>query len=214
ASLRSELGEEHEFEFVQGTIEWPMASGLEPISNPNETYYAYFEYTPESALAAVEALERYISVEGPFDGILAFSQGAGLAIMFLLRYCSLPPQRSPLFKCALLFSPTGMYDPVAWINTGTIQKVDTTDRVTLTIASIVVWGEQDLDGVSEDSGVAARLFDSDMVWIHVHNRGHEIPSAASVEAFRGMMRYIRRAITLARVLAHSDRVAQQTHPRS
>ncbi|KAF2441994.1 hypothetical protein P171DRAFT_433589 [Karstenula rhodostoma CBS 690.94] len=105
AALRHELGEEHSYEFVQGTMEWPMAPELEHISDATKPHFSYHNNTPESALEALGALDEYLASETPFDGILAFSQGAGLALIYARYFLHLHPERPLPFRCLLLFSP-------------------------------------------------------------------------------------------------------------
>lgn len=48
--------------------------------------FAYYDTSvPESILQAVSDLSEYVASEGPFDGVIGFSQGAALAAMLLAR---------------------------------------------------------------------------------------------------------------------------------
>ena len=49
-------------------------------------YFAYFDDTSAASCSkALEYLETYIIAEGPFDGVLAFSQGASLASTLMIH---------------------------------------------------------------------------------------------------------------------------------
>ena len=51
---------------------------------------------------AISQLEAYLAVEGPFDGVIGYSQGASLAATYLIRFSQLPPS-APLPSSALSF---------------------------------------------------------------------------------------------------------------
>lgn len=56
---------------------------------PNTDYYAYYDPTsPQSILQALNDLSTCLADEGPFDGVMGFSQGAALASMLISRSCN------------------------------------------------------------------------------------------------------------------------------
>ena len=115
----------HTFEFVEGGVHYPAAPGESPSCVPilvdivrfstlyddwmmagiatvftHDRYFAYYDPTePSSILQAVNDLAAYVSTEGPFDGVMGFSQGAALAAMLLTRE-SAEPFRFAIFLCA------------------------------------------------------------------------------------------------------------------
>ncbi|KAL4785498.1 serine hydrolase-domain-containing protein [Aspergillus varians] len=101
AALRSELEGDHTFEFVEGTIPHPKATATERYATSDDEYYAY--YDPDSSTSfqtALMHLQSYLAVEGPFDGVLAFSQGVSLVSALLLdRSLTRVPFRCAVFIC-------------------------------------------------------------------------------------------------------------------
>lgn len=66
-------------------------------------FYSHTQgYDPQSMLAAIEHLEDIIDEDGPFDGVLGFSQGAAIALSYLHLRESL--NEPPAFKFGLCFS--------------------------------------------------------------------------------------------------------------
>ncbi|KAL2784040.1 serine hydrolase FSH [Aspergillus keveii] len=95
ASLRYRLGQDaHEFDFVDGSILWPPARGIaELFSSDADTVdcYSYFNESASSILTAVNDLAAYVITNGPFDGVIGFSQGAVLAATLLIAVAVQPP---------------------------------------------------------------------------------------------------------------------------
>ncbi|KAH7303215.1 hypothetical protein B0I35DRAFT_485347 [Stachybotrys elegans] len=110
AAIRYELGDKHSYEFVEGTISREMAPEFKGMAAPDEDFFSYVD--PENldtSLKALGYLDAYIEAEGPFDGVMAFSQGA-LLIMTYLAQKAFQGSASP-FKCAIIFSVRDAYDP-------------------------------------------------------------------------------------------------------
>ena len=60
--------------------------GVEDLVPSSEGYFAFYDpESPSSVLSALDDLEEYVAQEGPFDGIMGFSQGAALAAMLIIR---------------------------------------------------------------------------------------------------------------------------------
>lgn len=75
-------------------------------------YLAYYDSPACSDVAKAHALiEETVEVDGPFDGIVGFSQGAGLAMAYLLHHrINFPDTPSP-FKFAMFFSTSSLQSP-------------------------------------------------------------------------------------------------------
>ena len=58
-----------------------------------------------------QLVEEAIEADGPFDGIVGFSQGAGLAVAYMLHQRMTKPDEPPKFKFALLFSTSFIVSP-------------------------------------------------------------------------------------------------------
>lgn len=71
-----------------------------PVHNPDE------DCRNESAQEALDYLYRIMEDEGPFDGIIGYSEGATVAATLLLHEQRRMERegRDPMFKCALFFA--------------------------------------------------------------------------------------------------------------
>ncbi|KAM7204959.1 Serine hydrolase FSH [Rhypophila sp. PSN 637] len=91
APIISQLGhghggaEEHEFIFLDGTIECPAADEIVATIFPPPFYCYYSKPTTTQLEAAFELVTEFIEDEGPFDGVFGFSQGGALIASMLLR---------------------------------------------------------------------------------------------------------------------------------
>ncbi|KAJ4302829.1 hypothetical protein N0V90_001720 [Kalmusia sp. IMI 367209] len=195
ATIRHELGKDHTYDFVQGTLLADMAPGLEYISNPDSPHFAYYKIdSPSSFIDALKQLEEYIIAEGPFDGVMAFSQGAGLAAMHITR--SQLEGRVPPFKFAVLIASNDVYDPTAWLQRGVVQPLDTQIHGRpIKVPTVVVWGEQ--DPWKDRSERTMGLCEKDKVFVVRHAGGHDVPGLAAKEAVHEVVKMIRRVIIMA-----------------
>ena len=123
AAIRYTLGPQHTYEFVDGSVPTKMAPGMlipilvhargwgaalirataiEPFVSPSDEFLQYADdASSDSCLRALLDLEAYIEEDGPFDGVMAFSQGAGLAASLLIRQTQQDrqlAQRNPVFR--------------------------------------------------------------------------------------------------------------------
>ena len=68
----------------------------------NPPYFSYWDQpTAADAAKAREWLAEYISKNGPFDGVMGFSQGCQLAASVLLHHQKTSPSTPPPFKFAI-----------------------------------------------------------------------------------------------------------------
>lgn len=59
---------------------------MDELLSDDDTQFAYYNPNdPESILTAIQDLSIYVDQEGPFDGVMGFSQGAALGAMLLAR---------------------------------------------------------------------------------------------------------------------------------
>ena len=144
----------------------------------------------------MEQLHDYVEAEGPFDGVLAFSQGAGLAAMHLVHQSLREPKQKPSFKVAILISCIAVYDPIAWLQHGEVRTMDSAlDGQPISIPTAHVWGAE--DGRRPESKAVGNLSNETSRNVFVHEGGHEVPGLSTQGAVNGAVRAIRRAITLA-----------------
>lgn len=166
----------------------PFALGV------GDGYFSYFDPSSvEQALKAVDALDAYITAEGPFDAIMGFSQGAFLAATLLaLKVKQNPHQQlmDPIFKCALFFSGDCPYDPAAVLR-GELLDFDM-EGETIPIPTTHVWGYND-----QLSGRALKMSNICKTkgrTVYIHDGGHDIPGSKSKTDVIGIVHAIRRTV--------------------
>ena len=174
-----------------------MAIDIKAYYPLQDEYYQYFDSTSAPSLSlALAQLERYIQEEGPFDGVLGFSQGATLAATYLARLSLDYPSRSLPFRCAIFFCGGIPFDSEA-LKLGDMVLVDpgTTGPI-LGLSTANIWGRNDIiwPGSSE---VLCELCDNEYKNVYIHDEGHSIPGPRAKEAVQGCVRAIRRAILTA-----------------
>ncbi|PYI31502.1 major facilitator superfamily transporter [Aspergillus indologenus CBS 114.80] len=146
AAIRYELGDNHTYDFIEGNIPAAMQPGIELIATKDEPMYAYFdEKNPESGVAAYRHLEELLYHEGPYDGVIAFSQ-AGTLILTYLAYLAKHKPHCPLpFKFAIILSIT--HPPLDYdaIQSGEVRPIDLgAYRDAVRIPTAHIWGARDL----------------------------------------------------------------------
>ncbi|KAJ5595533.1 uncharacterized protein N7459_001741 [Penicillium hispanicum] len=73
--------------------------GIQTLCSATSEFFAYFDPSNAGTVAqAIDGLIEYINSEGPFDGVMGFSQGAALAAMLLLQPSA---SATPLFSFAV-----------------------------------------------------------------------------------------------------------------
>lgn len=61
AAIRYELGHQHSFEFVEGSLSCPIASGVDSLARPEDKFFAYYDPTSTNLLSkAVDDLQNYL----------------------------------------------------------------------------------------------------------------------------------------------------------
>lgn len=113
APIVANLDPSHEFVYVNGEIECEPAEGVATIfSGPFYCYYG--QPTPDQLQAAFDLVHDVMEEEGPFDGIIGFSQGAALAASLLLNYRKKNPRGGcDLFRAAIFTCGSLPFDPDA-----------------------------------------------------------------------------------------------------
>ena len=184
----------HTFEFVEGGIHYPAAPGewpscvplclntvcLRSLNDdrgmagvatvfPRDQYFAYYDPTdPSSILQAIDDLAAYVSAEGPFDGVMGFSQGAALAAMLLARESAAEPFRFAIFLCA------GLPFCEASLRQGVLRHLDPkVDKEVIQVPTAHIVG-------SKDDALQASLAMKDLCvaggrGLFDHRAGHEVP---------------------------------------
>lgn len=128
--------------------------------------------------------------------MLAYSQGATLAAMFLIQHAEKYPFSALPFRCAIFISGGIPADPTA-LEKGEIRFLhQERNGELLKLPTAHIWGRNDnlWPGTSQ---ILSGLCEVSSRFIFVHDEGHDVPSARSREAVLGAVRAIRRTIDLA-----------------
>ena len=171
-----------------------IAEGVQSLASAEENCFAYYQpHCGPSFREAVNNLERFVSVEGPFDGIIAFSQATSLAAALLVERhdvsakSGLPDHRP--FKCAIFFSGRSPY-----IDAGIERSPEAQpNEAIIQIPTAHIWGAND-DLEPGQPEALTRWCESDNRLTFIHQGGHEIPSSRDQEALVRSARIIRQAI--------------------
>ncbi|KAL2010517.1 hypothetical protein VTN00DRAFT_6324 [Thermoascus crustaceus] len=99
-----------EFVFLDGEVECQKAPGVANLfQGPFLCYNDSF--APADVQQACELVKEFIEAEGPFDGILGYSQGGALALTYLLQHEIEKPSEPPPFQFAILLSTAISFSP-------------------------------------------------------------------------------------------------------
>jgi hypothetical protein len=177
-----------------------MSEKLQAVASPDDGFFGYDFDELSTATKALDQLDAYVAAaEEPFDGILAFSQGAALAATWLSRTALRVGGGREVtnlvgIRCAVFFSSAGAYDSVL-LDTGKARLLTAeVDGEVIPIPTAHIWGKQDetLDAASVAGVCAAAKRE-----VYVHEGGHEIPSVRMPGAVKATVRVMRRVIAQA-----------------
>ncbi|KAH7303168.1 serine hydrolase FSH [Stachybotrys elegans] len=105
AGLRYELDGDHEYDFVEGVLDGPMADDVASLAKDQSFYYYWHPDTFEHMAQSLKQLDTYLQTDGPFDVLVAFSAGALLVALHLLNKSK---RGEPLpFRCAIFICTAG-----------------------------------------------------------------------------------------------------------
>ncbi|KAA8905058.1 DUF341 domain-containing protein [Sphaerosporella brunnea] len=193
AALRFELGDRYKFEFVEGTVPWPAAPGIQALFPSHTDFYAYYDSTSgPSILSALDLLHEYIAEEGPFDGVVGFSQGAALAATLMIRHDQLNQTVEPLFRCAIFMCGAAPCDWRGLDAGGKVRKLGVeTDGKLIHVPTAHILGAND-EAVGESHILRGLCGERGKV-VYDHGGGHEVPRAPK-EVTLGMAQAVRDVI--------------------
>ncbi|MCJ1245435.1 hypothetical protein MMC30_002639 [Trapelia coarctata] len=183
-------------ERTQTTIDF--AAGIEPLFSAQEDFFAFLNPAdPATYQKALDDLDAYVACEGPFDGVLAFSQGAGLAATYILdqQHAQAKSQhRAELpLRCAVFFSGEAPVNSVILRRDGKTQVLRPgIDDEVIRIPTAHIWGSN--DGGQRESELLYKLCSGASKAVFVHNGGHEVPGSKMEEALTESVHIIRRTI--------------------
>ncbi|KAE8377421.1 serine hydrolase FSH [Aspergillus bertholletiae] len=179
AAIRYELGNQHTYDFVEGTLPWE--SSMKNVLNMDDATFTFCDPDqPQSCRQAAGDLERYIEEEGPFDGIIGFSMGATIALSWLVDWYRTKQRDGTAvapFKLAVFFSNARPpYDHAAWVADRIAYLESAQMGARLDMPTAHIWGSADPQ--AEEAQRAVNFCDSERSSIFVHAKGHEIPISA------------------------------------
>ncbi|KAH6721042.1 serine hydrolase-domain-containing protein [Leptodontidium sp. MPI-SDFR-AT-0119] len=97
-AFRKLLGEDHEYIFIDGEIE---------VKDQSDSA-AQFRWTRNAGPSEIQSAHEYIRAvieeDGPFQGVIGFSDGAAMAASIILQHETNKLDQPPPFKFAILFS--------------------------------------------------------------------------------------------------------------
>jgi hypothetical protein len=166
---RLEAEQNLELHFIDGLIETEGEEDMRGMFP--EPYYSWCSMSSdkklvnyESVKQALDFVQDIIVEDGPFDGIMGFSQGAALALGLLLRYASEHPldPAYAICKWAVLFSCVEIDR----------EKTQLDDDSLLSIPSLHVYDQSDSLLGTGGSNVACEPGSAKLI---LHERGHAIP---------------------------------------
>ncbi|KAJ5661741.1 uncharacterized protein N7477_009357 [Penicillium maclennaniae] len=198
AALRYELGEGHSYDFVNGPVPWEMDHDLDELAMGEEQTYAICDpKSASSCIGAMKNIERYIETEGPYDGVMAFSQGASIILGWMInkqREAKWVSSQQCPFKVGIFFSnPWRVYDGNALANDQLVFLNPEDFEGLLDLPTAHIWGSADKACALAQAISTSCVADKRSVFIH--ERGHEIPAKSDTVIL--MARVINRAIAQA-----------------
>ncbi|KAI1499234.1 serine hydrolase FSH [Biscogniauxia marginata] len=189
ARIRQALGRDHEFVFANGTVLTEPDAGAAAVS---DEFYGFVGDSVSQYQELYNDLLDLVNTEGPFDGLMGFSEGGAVAAWMLLEN-SRHPFTFGVFKCAIFFSAALPFDPDV-VRTGIVRIVDSaTDGVSINIPTAHTWSKTG-DVNAERAQALAQLCDKTVREEFIHNLGHNVPGSKSDEGLSGALRAIEHAV--------------------
>lgn len=141
----------------------------------------------------MEDLGRYVAADGPFDGVIAFSQGTSLAAALVLEHQLRPACGNLLFKCAIFLSGRMPY-----IDAGHEPGIPdcvggTASEATMEIPTTHIFGCN--DEVEPGQGLAlSRICNPQNRYVFEHDGGHIVPGPRDKDALIDSANTIKRML--------------------
>ncbi|KAE9966560.1 hypothetical protein BLS_005181 [Venturia inaequalis] len=191
AALRNAMGKPHEntFEFVEAGLSCAPSAGIAELAREDAEYFSWYakDTAARPVTEAIDALSDYVASEGPFDGVMGFSQGCALASMLLLRRNFPAPFSFAIFICAVC--------PLAEssLDIGILRYCDAAvdGEALIQIPTAHIIGAKD-DYLADSTSLVA-LCCPKLRMVFDHRGGHEVPSKPK-EMVEGMARTIQKVI--------------------
>ncbi|KAF7912790.1 uncharacterized protein EAF01_001811 [Botrytis porri] len=185
AALRYELGNDYEYDFLEGGYPWPVAPEIGKIFGDQQIYRSYFDESGDSLKDALDDLDQYVTNNGPFHIVMGFSLGAAFAATLLLRdemrrskseanHYHILAKAKPRFKCAIFICGTLPPDLDA-LEHGDIQALRAKDfHSVITVPTVHLWSTRDVDHATQSKELVRMCEERSRVEI-LHAGGHSVP---------------------------------------
>ncbi|KAL4904626.1 hypothetical protein BDW74DRAFT_178721 [Aspergillus multicolor] len=180
----------HSFHFVNGRLNAECEPELQGIVPP--PFYSHYprDVNPGTDLAAaIQYTLRTMEREGPFDGVMGFSQGAALAYSLLENHVATKgPDAEPLFKVAVFICAGTPYalDGSGPVELESLRGVDGGREYKVRIPTAHIVGKQ--DRLYEQGLKLFGLCEPGMAEVYDHGGKHMIPfDAANNDAMVGII---------------------------
>lgn len=171
---------------------------IEPFVSSSDEFLRYADETSsESCRKALSDLEAYIAEDGPFDGVMAFSQGAVLAVSLFLQRMEQDPQKAqlnPVFRCAIFFSG-GVPEDLRGVRGEGPRRLMRweDDGEIIGIPTVHVWGRNDRL-YPEYGPVLSKLCRGREREEFIHEGGHDVPGPRDPVVVERVAMLIKRTI--------------------
>ncbi|KAI1173241.1 serine hydrolase FSH [Nemania sp. FL0916] len=194
ARIRQALGRDHQYVFANGNVPTQPDAGAAAIS---DEFFGYVGNTVPEYEQLYQDLLDIVSRQGPFDGVMGFSEGGAVAAWMLIENARRPLTFGP-FKCAIFFSAAVPFDPDV-VRTGIVKPVDpATEGEMIQIPTAHLWSSENEVNLEPAQSLAS-LCSARVRETFVHTLGHNVPGSKSdSEALAGALRIIERTIERAR----------------
>jgi hypothetical protein len=159
-----------EFTFVDALIECPGDVGIAKFYRG--PFFRHWDGTRDSVLQGYEYILDIIDEDGPFDGVVGFSQGAAAAATALLYSQSLDRTAPPLFEFAIFFCATSALD-ITKVDDASAEVPAAKNVLLPPIPTVHVVGQK--DDVRAESMALHALADEQYARLITHEGGHWIP---------------------------------------
>ncbi|KAI0875890.1 serine hydrolase FSH [Hypoxylon argillaceum] len=194
ARICQALGRDHQFVFANGNVPAQPDAGAAAIS---DEYFGYVGSSIPEHEDLYHDLLDIVNNQGPFDGLMGFSEGGAVAAWMLIENSRHPLTFGP-FKCAIFFSAAVPFDPDV-VRSGIVKPVDPAiEGEMIKIPTAHAWSSE--NDVNEKAAQSlASLCSAKVRETFVHTLGHNVPGSKSdSEALAGALRIIERTIERAR----------------
>ncbi|RAL11049.1 uncharacterized protein BO97DRAFT_406551 [Aspergillus homomorphus CBS 101889] len=99
----------HTFKFINGRMETEGETEIKDVfDGPFYSHYPRDKQPGEDLARAIEYVNQIIAREGPFDGVMGFSQGCALASAMIIQHAQ--NHQEPLFKLAVFICGASPFD--------------------------------------------------------------------------------------------------------